>query len=102
MEFGCDDEPSKNCTNPRGKSEVGVGEELDDERNPSVGHNLGWREPDHQNDDPDHDTVEDGLGGMMPKRSGEIDFRIGVVDQMEAPKHVDSVQQPMLSVGQGV
>ena len=91
MEFRRDDEPSKNCTEPWGKSEVGVGEELYDERNPSVGYNLGWREPDHQNDDADHDTVEDSLDGMVPKRGGEIDFRIGVVDQMEAPKDVYSM-----------
>ena len=31
MEFRRDDEPSKNCTEPWGKSEVGVGEELYDE-----------------------------------------------------------------------
>ena len=91
MEFGRDDEPSKNGAEPGGKGEVGVGEELDDERNPSVSHNLGRREPDHQNDDADHDTVEDRLDGMVPKRGGEIDFRIGVVNQMEAPKDVDSV-----------
>src|SRR5437660_7503954 len=91
MEFGRDDQPSKNGAEPGGKGEVGVGEELDDERNPSVGHNLGWREPDHQNHGTGNDTVEDRLDGMVPKGCGDIDFRIGVVDQMEVPKDVDSV-----------
>ncbi len=59
-----------------------MGDELDDERNPSVSHNLGRRESDQQNDGADHDTVEDRLDGMMPKRCGDIDFRIGVVDRM--------------------
>ena len=91
MEFGRDDEPSNNGAEPGGKSEVGVGEELDDERNPSVSHNLGWREPDHHNDRTGDNTVEDRLGGMVPKGCGGIDFRIGVVDQMEVPKGVNSV-----------
>jgi len=39
---------------------------------------------------------------MMPKRGGDVDLRIGVVDHMEAPKDVDSVQQPVLRVGQGI
>src|SRR5262249_55526457 len=81
MEFGCDDNSSNNCAKSGGKSKVGMGEELDDKRNPSVRHNLGRREPDHQNGDPDHNTVENRLCGMVPKRRGGIDFRIGVVNQ---------------------
>ena len=98
MEFGRDDEPSKNGAEPGRKSEVGVGKDLDDERNPSVSHNLSRREPDHQDDCTGNNTVEDRLDGMVPKGCGDIDFRIGVVDQMEVPKDVDSVQQSMLRV----
>ena len=79
-----------------------MGEKLDDERDPSVSHNLGRRESDHQNDHADHSTIENRLDGMVPKCSGGVDFRIGVMDQVEAPENVDSVQQPVLCIGHAV
>jgi hypothetical protein len=36
----------------------------------------------------------------MSKGRGNINFRVRVVDGMEAPKDVDPVQKPVLSIGQ--